>query len=179
MQGYDGDRNSYPEDYTSCPTCRQTIHKNHRLSLPAHEDLTHLPLWVCSRCQTTQPTEELDSLNRTILDRAKRLGHPMPQIVGKEKEAQEYWDKYAPANHAIFQTPDGYFMDPIADGRRPTAKPTSYPTFGQQWPTYQHPLTCNKCNWGRSPENFSEDEFHRHMDTKHQLYAPFRKGTYK
>lgn len=34
MQGYDGDINAYPEDYTDCPACGQIIGKDHKLNPP-------------------------------------------------------------------------------------------------------------------------------------------------
>lgn len=34
-------------------------------------------------------------------------------------------------------------------------------------PLLRHPYTCGLCNWGRSPENHSIEEYVRHMDRAH------------
>ncbi len=42
--------------------------------------------------------------------------------------------------------------------------------------TDKHPLTCGQCSWGRSPENYSVDEYHWHMYYFHGSDLPLHLG---
>lgn len=42
------------------------------------------------------------------------------------------------------------------------------PSIWQDLPASRwHPYTCGICNWGRSPENFSVEEYEKHMKNVH------------